>query len=271
MTRHKGFALIQVLMLTSVLLTLATVIVVKVNTQVASAQALNFQTEAMIQGESAYQALLYALSTRDKYSLYRGNGFNFFGKPFRYQNVDIEIQDFNGLFSVSGKTPVLLIERWLQAITPQDVPSASQLLQWISSNKQGQATLLLQYPQQLMEAGMTEEQAEMVWNQMSVVPKAMFNPGDIPEKSLGVYMDDARRNEVIALREQPLSWQEYVREVAQITGLVSDEGVGYTIGPYYRVKVISEVNGSHWGQEYNFKLQAKANKIEYILFSRRPL
>lgn len=112
-TRHKGIALIQVLLL-SVLLT---VILMSMNYQARQhlrlAQAVQDYANASFAVHSAQAEILFTLLGNDVFQLQRGAlaaapDWNFYSEPFNFGDVEVTLQDTSGLINTASPDAMLL-------------------------------------------------------------------------------------------------------------------------------------------------------------------
>ena len=268
MRKQRGVALIQVIIITSIILLLTIFFLSVAKSQVARAAALQAKSLAYMAQYSGKNRVLFGLLTKDSMQL-REQGWNFYGQAFSINEyTKVQLQDLNGLFSFITMTEATMLERLLQQYleNKQAATIANSVMDWIDSDSVRRANGAEQndYP-----AGITVRNAriqtftELVYiNGMSVEaeqalianttfqPTPFFNPMTAPEPVLAIYTQDSNKaSEVIAL-QQTINFNR--KEVRDLSGLESDETIMYFIGPGYRITLTAQVENSYVGKIFEY-------------------
>ena len=268
MRKQRGVALIQVIIITSIILLLTIFFLSVAKSQVARAAALQAKSLAYMAQYSGKNRVLFGLLTKDSMQL-REQGWNFYGQAFSInEHTKVQLQDLNGLFSFITMTEATMLERLLQQYleNKQATTIANSVMDWIDSDSVRRANGAEQndYP-----AGITVRNAriqtftELVYiNGMSVEaeqalianttfqPTPFFNPMTAPEPVLAIYTQDSNKaSEVIAL-QQTINFNR--KEVRDLSGLESDESIMYFIGPGYRITLTAQVENSYVGKIFEY-------------------
>lgn len=113
LTRQQGIALIQVLLLTVLL----SVILMSMNHQarqhIRLAEAVQHYTDAAMALHSAEAEIVFTLLSNEAVQLASNNvtaapNWNFYGEPFTFQDIELEIYDTSGLLNAAAPAPALL-------------------------------------------------------------------------------------------------------------------------------------------------------------------
>ena len=114
MRKQRGVALIQVIIITSIILLLTIFFLSVAKSQVARAAALQAKSLAYMAQYSGKNRVLFGLLTKDSMQL-REQGWNFYGQAFSInEHTKVQLQDLNGLFSFITMTEATMLERLLQ-------------------------------------------------------------------------------------------------------------------------------------------------------------
>ena len=268
MKKQRGIALVQVIIITSIILLLTIFFLSVAKSQVTRAAALQAKSLAYLAQYSGKNRVLFGLLTKDIVQL-RQQGWNFYGQPFSINDhTQVQLQDLNGLFSLITMTDASLLERLLQQYleNKQAATVANSVMDWIDSDSIRRAHGAEQndYP-----AGITVRNAriqsftELVYiNGMSVEaeqsliasttfqPTPFFNPMTAPETVLAAYTQD--RNKAFAVKALQQTSDFNRQEVKALSGLESDESIAYIIGPGYRIMLTAQVADSYVGKIFEY-------------------
>lgn len=283
--KQKGLALIQVLILASLLVVLGIAFTSIAQKQVKSAKALQDRASAFLMSYSAKNDVLFKLSTEEHSSLI-GQGWKFYGSPFSlYEGVTIEVQDLNGLYSL----PALVSEYELAVLlshvadSRQSKVAAAAIVDWIDgdntirvggaeqANYQNSVTVrngpILTYSELLYIKGVTQEIADFMGRTTTFIPTPTFNPFSAPNEVLeSLYPTNSGVSSAIRMREsEPNNIDGFQRAL----NIRSDEALSYIIGPNYKVRIKANVDGSYYGQEVDvmitphtvFSIQTLHNRV----------
>lgn len=270
MYKQKGIALFQVLLITTILLILASFISHKANNQINSAININDKQLAMLAEKSAISRIKFDLLAKTPDVLVDDEGWNFHGEEFEIAGVTVSVQDHNGLLFINKKTSINTLNAILKAVEkeisqPLDV-TAPILKQWFSNLD----NVRIQNLEQLINLGFNYESAESIWSKISVNSRFMFNPMNVPSLLLPVFFNSNQTQEISTIREEQLNFVDTKRIIKEITGIESDETVGYITGPYFRIKISANIGESHWKMLYEFSILKEYNGFHLVTLSQRP-
>ena len=286
--RHqRGVALIQVLLITTIILLLSVYFVTLAKTQVGKAREFQDRTQAWLNYYSAKNAVTYSLLTESREEI-KEKGWNYHGQPFYItENVKISVQDLNGLYSLASLVSDERLKRILasEGTIPNVANVSSAILDWIDvdnvalplggeQSSYGSVTKVRNGPVQTINElmyikGVNAEVVRVVNENMTFHPTPLFNPFSAPEAVLHAFTTDRNAiSEVIKLREQH-SISE--KEVSTKLNLYSDEGIGYIIGPGFRLTIESRVNDSYFGQVEEFRVLPYRQYPLHLLSRRAKL
>ena len=268
--KHRGIALIQVIITTSVIMLLTIFFLSVAKSQVDRASALQDKTQAYLASYSAKNQVLYGLLTED-FAQLRGRGWNFHGKPFAVSEfTTVALQDLNGLFSLITMTDESMLLKLLkqQLDDRQATTIAASMMDWVDrdniarSNGAEQA----QYPGEIEVRnariqtfteliyiqGMTVEAEQVLIENTTFQPTRFYNPMTSPQVLLEAYSG----NKSIATQVNNLKQQsDYSRKAVELSsGIEVDEGVDYIIGPSYRLTVDTVVGDSYVGKVLEYQV-----------------
>ena len=268
MRKQRGVALIQVIIITSIILLLTIFFLSVAKSQVARAAALQAKSLAYMAQYSGKNRVLFGLLTKDSMQL-REQGWNFYGQAFSINEyTKVQLQDLNGLFSFITMTEATMLERLLQQYleNKQAATIANSVMDWIDSDSVRRANGAEQndYPagitvrnariQTFTELvyinGMSMEAEQALIANTTFQPTPFFNPMTAPEPVLAIYTQDRNKaSEVIAL-QQTINFNR--KEVRDLSGLESDESIMYFIGPGYRITLTAQVENSYVGKIFEY-------------------
>jgi len=271
MDKQKGIALFQVLLITTILLILASFISRKANNQVDSAININDKQLAMLDVKSTLSHIKFNLLSKTSDFLADNQGWNFHGEEFEISGVTVSVQDHNGLLFINKKTSINRLNAIIEVIEkltnqPFDV-SAQVLRQWFSNPKNSR----IQNLEQLINLGVSYESATIIWSNITVNPRILFNPMNTPYILLPVFFDNNQIQELTQLRTNNLTYKQTKQVVEQITAIENDEFSGYITGPYYRIKISANIGESYWKMLYELSIVQEYNGFDLITLSQRPL
>ena len=267
--KQRGIALIQVIITTSIIMMLMIYFLSAAKSQVKRARALQDKSSAYLSHYSAKNQVLYQLLTSEYHGL-RQQGWNFHGVPIQInEHTTIAIQDLNGLLSLASMTQHHLLERVLGQVRPsgEAMEIAASLQDWIDPNNMslpngaeqayysGQNIEVRNGPIQTYTEfpyikGMTIEGEEALLASTTIHPTPFFNPMSAPEHVLGAFMsDNDKAAQVISLRG---SSGFNKAEVENITGIYSEDGINYLLGPGFRLDIQTNVADSYFGKVLEF-------------------
>lgn len=259
MRRQKGVALVQVLLVTTIIILLVMQLSLTAAEHVRRAQALQNRSEAALYLHSREVALLYTLLTEPLYpspesaNPYAAN-WNFHGAPFVVDGLEITLQDQSGRmpFPVSG---VADFERLLMVLgigPTQAREIAARLAYWTGvrlsgGSPPGDAMMRggsgdpVQYFGELrFLAGMDEQLYGKLAELMTLYPTPGFNPLNAPAELLQMRMSETALGAVLDARREGELDQNRLWRLARIS---ADETVVVHTGPGIGIQIDGEYRG----------------------------
>lgn len=259
MRRQRGVALVQVLLVTTIIILLVTQLSLTAAGQVRRAQALLDRSEASLYLHSREVALLYTLLTESLVpsaasdNLYAA-GWNFHGEPFVVDGLEITLQDQSGLmrFPVSNVTEfeALLGVLGLGPTRARDI--AARLAHWtgitLSGGSQPGGAMMrggtadpVQYFDELrLLAGMDEQLYAKLAQLMTLYPTPGFNPLTAPAPLLSMQMPASTLRAVLAARS---TGELNENRLWQLARLGADEVIYPFTGPGIGIRMTGEYRG----------------------------
>ncbi len=243
--KQAGVALFQVLLVSAVLTLLCLHINREAQQHIDLAVQLETRSRMLVKAHSTESALMFELLTSPWRQLseprYRGDlatRWNFSGQPLVWQDASIEIMNLSSLIEAGSRSrdlAVLLSQTSQGKLSPEG--AISMLEQWRRQYQYPQQNsdrqLPLQYPQELMLAGIDPQWFARIAPWLTTYPAAVRNPFMIPQGLWPVYFDDFKVQEL--LRQQAagmLSNQAFT----QSTGAKEDEFNSAANGPWFRIR-----------------------------------
>ena len=255
---QRGVALVQVLLVTTIIILLVTQLSLSAGEQVRRAQALQERSEAELYLRSREAALLYTLLTEPLIVAQESDNpyaarWNFHGEPFVVDGLEVTLQDQSGLmrFPISG---VSGFETLLGVMgrRPQEARDlANSLALWLgitetSGGRAGDAMMRggtggpVQYFGELkFLAGMDEPLYRQLAALMTLYPTPGFNPLTAPAPLLRMLMPESTLAAVLDARQNGELDEDRLWQIAGIgmdesTLLFSGPGIGIRFAGDYR-------------------------------------
>jgi len=257
--RQCGVALVQVLLVTTIIILLVLQLSLTAADQVKRAQALQDRSEASLYLHSREVAVLYSLLTEPLFPGQESSNpytasWNFHGEPFVVDGLEITLRDQSGLmrFPTSGISdfekllPVLglgsaeardiarRLGHWLGITLPGGVSPVNAMMR-------GAAGGPVQYFGELkFLTGMDDQLYRQLADLMTLYPTPGFNPLTapapllrmrLPETTLGPLLEARRNGEL----DQDRLWQ--------VAGIGSDETTMPFVGPGIGVQIAGAYRG----------------------------
>jgi general secretion pathway protein K len=259
MRRQQGVALVQVLLVTTIIILLVMQLSLTAADQVERAQQLKDRSEAALYLHSRESALFYTLLTESLYSTsgstnpYASN-WNFHGEAFVVDGLEITLQDQSGLM----RFPVLSVVDFERLLTTLGLgPTlardlAQQLANWIGVNTSGVgrpvgATMrgesgdpVQYFAELLLLPGMDEQLYGKLAELMTLYPTPGFNPLNAPAPLLRMRMPESTLQAVLAARSKGELDQNRLWQLARIAG---DEVVIMYTGPGIGIGIAGDHRG----------------------------
>ena len=259
MRRQKGVALVQVLLVTTIIILLVMQLSLTAAEQVRRAQALQDRSEAALYLHSREVALLYTLLTEPlvpspgSANPYAAS-WNFHGEPFVVDGLEITLQDQSGLmpFPVSHVADFEELLTVLGLGPTQARKIAAGLARWIGiaapgSSRPGDAMMRggtadpVQYFGELrFLAGMDEGLYARLAELMTLYPTPGFNPLTAPAPLLRMQMPESTLGAVLAARRKGELDENRLWQLARIG---ADEVVLPFVGPGIGIRISGEYRG----------------------------
>lgn len=251
--KQRGMALFQVLLL-SVLLG---IILMSMNHQARQhtklAQAVQKYTQAAMALQSAEAQILFNLLSHEPFELAQGvlseaPGWNFYGVPFKYDSLDVVIQDTSGLLNTSKPDPRIL-DQLITRVTGSaglgtkiyaalnDWQDKDDLPRRDGAEQQDYELIAvrnwpLQYSEEwLFIKGMTPEVYRELAPLMSLFTQGV-NVNQQPETLWRLYLEENQVSELSRLRTQGKLTPDLFES---LTNMKIDEYTRFSYGPSYRI------------------------------------
>ena len=259
MRRQQGVALVQVLLVTTIIILLVMQLSLTAADQVKRAQQLKDRSEAALYLHSRESALFYTLLTESLYSTsgstnpYASN-WNFHGEAFVVDGLEITLQDQSGLM----RFPVLSVFDFERLLTTLGLgPTlarnlAQQLANWIGIRASGSGRPVgammrgesgdpVQYfAELLLLPGMDEQLYGKLAELMTLYPTPGFNPMTAPAPLLRMRMPESTLRAVLAARTKGELDQN---RLWQLAGISADEVVIVYTGPGIGIGIAGDYRG----------------------------
>lgn len=259
MRRQKGVALVQVLLVTTIIILLVMQLSLTAAEHVRRAQALQNRSEAALYLHSREVALLYTLLTEPLYpspesaNPYAAN-WNFHGEPFVVDGLKIALQDQSGRmpFPVSPGADFERLLTILEIGPTQARELAARLARWTGISLSGGSTTggammrggtgdPVQYFGELrFLAGMDEQLYGKLAELMTLYPTSGFNPFTAPAELLRMRMSEAALSAVLEARQAGELDQNRLWALARIS---ADETVVVHTGPGISIQIAGDYHG----------------------------
>lgn len=268
--KQRGVALVQVLITTAIIMLLTIYFLSVAKSQVTRAAALQDKTLAYLNTYSAKNQVLFGLLTQTKVALL-DQGLNFHGKESSINaNTVVKIQDLNGLLSLATLNAAdSLVKLLAQDLAPDKAKSiGASIIDWIDKDDQRRSQGAEQSDYNAGEhvrngpvqtftelayiKGMTFEAEQLLISNTTFIPTAIFNPMTSPQKLLASYLDDKVKSAKVQELKKTESYNQTA--VQELTGIHTDEEVGYLVGPSFRITVSSQVRDSIVSKIYEYNI-----------------
>jgi general secretion pathway protein K len=259
MQRQHGVALVQVLLVTTIIILLVMQLSLTAADQVKRAQQLQDRSEATLYLHSREVALFYTLlteslnSTSGSTNPYAAN-WNFHGEAYVVDGLEITLQDQSGLM----RFPVLDVFEFEQLLTALGLgPTlarnlAQQFANWIGVRtssggrpvgammRGGSGDPVQYFAELLLLPGMDEQLYGKLAELMTLYPTPGFNPLTAPAPLLRMRMPESTLQAVLAARSKGELDQNRLWQLARIA---ADEVVIVFTGPGVGIRIAGEYRG----------------------------
>ncbi len=248
---HSGVALIQVLLLTTLLMMMALHFALSSRQQVQVATLLDDKLQAELKLRSVESELLFALLTLSKSEGFAaqtrqhpiGNIWNFYNTPFYPQpDVMVRLQDMNGLVSLYAMRQREFLAPVLAALGLDDSTqkqALQTLQQWQSQRPQfgqpdGQRHNFLPHFSEIRSLlPLTEQQYQQATQVLTNFPTFQFNPHHAPDELLVMLYGQKMAQQLATARnERRVSANSFI-QLARIDE--EDESLTFSTGATFRV------------------------------------
>lgn len=278
---QRGIALIQVLIISFILSMLGLYIMQSTRDQIKTTYTIQNAMNLRLQLETAearvINALLSEFKLKNKNSENKvASQWNFYYEPFELDNVQVQIQDLNGLISLNSTDKILLYDALTALkVESEDVKEfVDSLADWKdeddlkrrSGAERNHYEVLAKpgprngYIQSTAEVGyinksdiLTKEQ----WNKyFTVEPVTGFNPSLAPELILKSYVkDETKVAKLIELRDNgQLTKHSFYDIVPGDTG----EFINFLSGSTYHIKLTAKMQDQKVTKRFTIKLRARS-------------
>jgi general secretion pathway protein K len=259
MRRQNGVALVQVLLVTTIIILLVMQLSLTAAEQVRRAQALQDRSEASLYLHSREVALLYTLLTEPLVpssgtdNPYAAN-WNFHGEPFVVDGLEITLQDQSGrmvfpvshvgdferLLGVLGVGPTQAREIAARLAHWMGIGSSDGSLPGDAMMRGGSGDSLQYFGELRFLAGMDEQLYGKLAQLMTLYPTPGFNPLTAPAELLRLQMSESVLNTVLDARRSGELDQYRLWDLARIG---ASESVVIYSGPGIGIRVVGEYRG----------------------------
>ena len=257
--REKGAALIQVLLISTILSIFAIQINVTTRNQVKLATQYIERADAIFELKTAKSEVFFALLTqprrRDQFSDSQvAQKWNFYNSPFQLESgVEIKLQDLSGLFSANQMSlrdkndifeyleidPSQSSRFWESLADWQDEDDLSRLNgaekdAYSEVSDRSPRNDKIQFFNELkFVKGMTPELWEAFRSMVTTYSQSEFNPYTAPLSVLEVKYGDGVANTVKGIRES--SFEFNLTQFIQQTGIIATDGITFYPSPNQKV------------------------------------
>lgn len=244
--QQAGVALFQVLLVSAILTLLCLHINREAQQHVDLASQLETRSRMLVRAHSTESAVLYVLLTspwrqleEPRYTSDLAASWNFNGQPVQWQGARLELTNLSSLIEATSRgreLPALISQASNGKVT---VDGAAQLLtEWQQKYNYplpgpNSKVLPLQYPQELMLAGISPLWFEQISALLTTYPAAVRNPFMTPEALWPVYFDSYKVEE---LKQLKLNGMLSTQAFSLSTGAKEDEFSSASNGPWFRIR-----------------------------------
>lgn len=278
---QRGIALIQVLIIAMILSILGIYILQSSKDQVAITNAIKTALDQRIQIENAESKILHTLLSEFRVKNLQSENeivrqWNFHNKPFKLDNVSVQIQDLNGLISLNEVNTSTLDDFFAQYGVDKKLSEQfiASLTDWIDKDDNikyngaerayyekmgltGPRNGLLQSVEEVFYIKNHDILPEEDWYKYFTVANVNgFNPAHSPEKILKSFIkDDTKVAKLIELRNnKQLNGHVFYNE----TGIDSDEFLSFLTGDNLRITLTAKNQQQKTTKTFTVKLRARS-------------
>lgn len=292
-SNQKGIALIQVLLITTVLTILALYLTKTAKEQVNIAQWSEDKASALIKLHSAESELIFTLLTKSKspYSDLENDllgdissKWNFFGKAFSLDDfIEIKIQDNAGLINAHypDRERLMLLLNSYTGNLAESQKIVEQILDWQDLDKNVRANGFEGGKNYIVRNGIIPDLSDFYFlpsinlsilkiiNENTTIHKqGYFNPTNSPELLLSALTSYDVAKKVIDLRENRLLTKS---NFTDLTGIQENDGTFFYPSNTFSIAINSKVGESEITKEFTIKLSPYAigNNLPVNVLSNR--
>lgn len=263
--KTRGVALIQVLLISSILSIFAIQVNSEIQRQVEVARSYTQSANAIAAIQTAKADILYALYTQPHLPDHLSNDeivnkWNFYGEPFIYNKVQVSLRPMTAYFAYMQ----LDYSKLSQLLTKMDVEqdqistivdslqdwqdkddlrryNGAESAEYLANNRRPPRNDIIQFKQEIQAVnGMTEALWERLEPLLSPLSNASFNPYAANENMLTLLYGEAIAKQVMESRmKNDFTPQKFT----QLTGITESEYVDFTTGQYLKLTFSAERNG----------------------------
>ena len=270
--KQQGIALIQVLLLSTIL----AVVLLSMNHQarqhIRLASAVQQYTQANLALHSAEAEIIYNLLSNQPFVLQSGNNntgvpWNFYGKPFDFNQLTIQIQDTSGLLSASSPHSATLsgLVQQFGGSESQGRQIAAALADWQDRNDLARLDGAeqpdyrditvrngpIQYLEEwLFVKGVTPQLYQQLAPYLTLFPQGV-NINQQPEAVWRANFSASEVNELVRARD---AGELTPTLFSSITGITIDEFTRFAAGPSYRIHFTVKNADVRLGRELTLRL-----------------
>lgn len=268
--RQKGIALIQVLLLSTILTVMLLSMHHQARQHLKLAQAVRDYTFANMALQSAEAEILFTMLSTQPALMHQSEGlqqWNFHGQPFEFNGVELIVQDTSGLLNAASP-PEFLLTRFAEryggpsalgrqlAAALADWQDKDDLPRLDGAEQQDYAdgfirNAPIQYIEEwLFVKGVTPELFQRIRPLLTLFPQGV-NLNQQPDELWQLSLDDTAYKELHLAREKgQLTSQLY----ETVTGRVVDEFDRFSTGPGYRINFTVQNGDVRLSREMTFRL-----------------
>jgi hypothetical protein len=243
-SRQAGVALIQVLLITSMLLILVVQLSKDAREQVHTSIRLKEKAELLVSINNQAESIKYELLTLSPNQLgVSSNGLNYYGEPVQRNNLTIELQDQSGLLSLATSFSFLTQYLNLPQGTVADRRLVDTLLSWqgLSANgtvNSGFRGSLMHYNQEV-NAIPGWQNVKSDDDNITYYPTKFFNPVLSPIAVLTKLFPEEDVQSLLSTRQSGVFDQNVLSKLNAFSG----ENTALQPSDFVRIRVTGKLNG----------------------------
>ncbi|MFT7008489.1 MAG: general secretion pathway protein K [Colwellia sp.] len=285
MTKQKGIALVQVLIITAILSVIAIYITKSARLQIQVATWATDKSQATIIAHSAQNKLIFELLTRDWQTNNQDPNlnsisakWNFYNQPFELQaGVVVNLQDQAGLIDIHYPNRNVITRRLLLAgLSDGDAQEAVDiLLDWQDSDSIlrrfgkefpviGRNGPMADIREWLLQGTLSEQQFENIREDFSIAGAGHLNLMNSPKSLLTALTNESIADEVVRLRNNNSLNRQLM---SRVTGILQDEDIIFAVSNKQRISITVAYGEAEVNKQIQIELDpysTRDNKAYYI-------